>query len=389
MAIGNEAAICLDQQILTELRADFIEFIEFKDNESFTGFRKSTYIEGQENYKYSVYEQTRNALKHKSWVKEDIGTGKIQKCVADALKRRIRHDGRSVNNNLTDWRKQDDFSRQRKDNALEEALFRFYKSSDIKPKDAFDAFIREELPYQVIAYLFFIKDMKKFMPISQQRFDSIFIELGIPNFKTDRNRSWDNYATFNRIIEEVRAFLLPTFPDTTLLDAHSFLWIIGSQMKDENFVSSRLFTQPTTTTTTLHQEGILTGKVNDSLPAEENDDQEYYEGSEIFQLHRKKERSKALIKAAKTQRIKTDPKLCCEVCGFSFLEKYGELGQHFIEAHHLTPISELTEEKATTISELALVCANCHRMLHRKNAPTLDKLKSLIGQSLRDYKSND
>lgn len=370
---GTEQEIHPSQQLLSDFIADFSEFIEFKDNKPLSGFKSSSYIETQENYKYSVYEQTRDSLKNKSWQKEDIGTGKIQRCVADAIRRKIYHDGISVNNNLIDWRKQDDFSRQRKGSSLEEVLFRFYKSNDIKPKNAFEAFEREGLPYQVIAYLFFIKDIEKFMPISQQRFDGIFDELGIPDFITSRNCSWDNYVTFNGIIKEVRATLLPIFPDTTLLDAHSFLWIIGSQMKAESFIPSRLNAQPVTPK--LDEQNIITEV--EAAP-DDDEEQEYYEGSDVFQMHRRKERSKGLIKDAKANRLKSDSKLCCDVCGFSFLEIYGSLGEGFIEAHHIKPISQLTEETAITISELALVCANCHRMLHRKHAPTIDELKDLI-----------
>ena len=46
--------------------------------------------------------------------------------------------------------------------------------------------------------------------------------------------------------------------------------------------------------------------------------------------------------------------LCCEVCGFDFAARYGELGEGYIE------------EDTTTVDDLVLVCSNCHRMLHRK-----------------------
>jgi len=367
-----------DQQRMADLFADFLEFVEDKDKKSLTEFKLSPYIDEQENYKYSIYEQTRYSLKNKSWEKEDIGTGKIQKYVADAIKRQIYHNGLPDKHNLIDWRKKDDFSKRQKDSTLEEALFRFYKSNDIKPVNAFEAFEREGLPYQLIAYLFFIKDREKFMPISQRRFDSTFAELGLPDFVTDRNCSWANYSTFNDIIREVREFLLPEFPDTTLLDAHSFLWIIGDQMKEENFISTRQSASPATIQSL---EDIGTEESETLQSTEKDDEQEYYEGTEIFQLHKRKERNRRLIDNAKATRLKLDPRLCCEACGFSFMEKYGELGQGFIEAHHLTPISQLTEEKAITISELALVCANCHRMLHRKNAPTLAELKKLFEKS--------
>ena len=59
--------------------------------------------------------------------------------------------------------------------------------------------------------------------------------------------------------------------------------------------------------------------------------------------------------------------LRCACCGFDFYSTYGDVGKGFIEAHHTKPISELHENgEKTKIEDLALVCANCHRMLHRK-----------------------
>lgn len=114
------------------------------------------------------------------------------------------------------------------------------------------------------------------------------------------------------------------------------------------------------------------------LIAEEEDELAFPEGKEIFRLHISKERNKELIRAAKQKRLQTDTNLSCEVCGFSFVDKYGELGKGFIEAHHLFPISKLKEETKTKIEDLALVCSNCHRMLHRKRPwLELEELKTI------------
>lgn len=69
----------------------------------------------------------------------------------------------------------------------------------------------------------------------------------------------------------------------------------------------------------------------------------------------------------------------CYVCGFDFKEHYGELGDNFIEVHHLTPLSELKEEHITSpIEGMVPLCSNCHSMVHRTNPPVeIDKLKEL------------
>ena len=90
----------------------------------------------------------------------------------------------------------------------------------------------------------------------------------------------------------------------------------------------------------------------------------------------------SLIKQAKEQfKLTHNNKLFCEICSFNFEEKYGsELGQNFIEAHHLIPISELKDDDQTKIEDLIMVCSNCHRMIHRKRPWIANKseLKSIL-----------
>jgi 5-methylcytosine-specific restriction enzyme A len=86
-----------------------------------------------------------------------------------------------------------------------------------------------------------------------------------------------------------------------------------------------------------------------------------------YAYHRKIERNAKLPKIVKKLHGYT-----CEVCGFDFKEAYGELGYQYIEAHHKIPLSHLKPEKSISLSakaDFAVVCANCHRMLHRKDAP--------------------
>ncbi len=53
----------------------------------------------------------------------------------------------------------------------------------------------------------------------------------------------------------------------------------------------------------------------------------------------------------------------CKVCEFNFGQFYGELGEGFIEMHHLYPISK--GKRVSSVHDLIPVCANCHRMLHK------------------------
>jgi hypothetical protein len=91
------------------------------------------------------------------------------------------------------------------------------------------------------------------------------------------------------------------------------------------------------------------------------------EGKLKERLHKQRERNSSLIKEVKQKALKKYGKLECQCCGFDFEKKYGELGKEFIEAHHTKPLSELHEDGEETKKEdIALVCSNCHRMLHRR-----------------------
>jgi 5-methylcytosine-specific restriction enzyme A len=78
--------------------------------------------------------------------------------------------------------------------------------------------------------------------------------------------------------------------------------------------------------------------------------------------HKRIERNRKL--AAKVKRLQG---YSCKACGFNFQRTYGALGADFIEAHHLTPLSEL---KGDTVlldprRDFSVLCSNCHRMIHR------------------------
>jgi len=100
------------------------------------------------------------------------------------------------------------------------------------------------------------------------------------------------------------------------------------------------------------------------LPDE--DESEFPEGRERLHMHKARERSAAVVKQAKEIFLQKHGKFFCQACGFDFAEAYGSVGTGFIEAHHTIPVSQLKEGSSTKVTNIALVCANCHRMLHRR-----------------------
>lgn len=103
-----------------------------------------------------------------------------------------------------------------------------------------------------------------------------------------------------------------------------------------------------------------------SLPTSPlEDDGDGIEGRLLLSLHITRERNKTLVFKKKNLALKRHGFLACEVCDFVFSQKYGLLGDDFIECHHTIPVSTLSIEGKTHLKDLALVCSNCHRMLHR------------------------
>lgn len=116
--------------------------------------------------------------------------------------------------------------------------------------------------------------------------------------------------------------------------------------------------------------------------ANEDDESAFPEGRESYRLHRVLERDPSVSKAAKKKRLEQTGRLTCDVCGFDFVRIYGELGEGFIEAHHTKPVSRLDGKTKTKVTDLALVCSNCHRMLHRGQMLTIRELRRLVNSSL-------
>lgn len=106
----------------------------------------------------------------------------------------------------------------------------------------------------------------------------------------------------------------------------------------------------------------------------------FQEGKKRLIQHVRTERTRnsSLVREAKNLFREKYSKLYCEVCSFDFEVKYGQRGKDYIEAHHKTPISELEEETELTVDDLAMVCSNCHRMLHRSPWITVHELIEII-----------
>ena len=94
----------------------------------------------------------------------------------------------------------------------------------------------------------------------------------------------------------------------------------------------------------------------------EEDEYSSAEGKAVLRLHKYRERDPVLTKKAKETFIKENGGLFCTACGFNFQKKYGF---SYAEAHHKKPISKINTGEKTKVSDLGILCANCHRAVHR------------------------
>jgi 5-methylcytosine-specific restriction protein A len=114
---------------------------------------------------------------------------------------------------------------------------------------------------------------------------------------------------------------------------------------------------------------------------ETSETDEVLEGQVLYRFHKYRERNSKIVSKKKKSVLKSKGKLFCEVCEFDFHKTYGSIGYGFIECHHIKPISENTASE-TKFEDLALVCSNCHRMLHRKiSVLSIIQLKKIMEEN--------
>lgn len=104
------------------------------------------------------------------------------------------------------------------------------------------------------------------------------------------------------------------------------------------------------------------------------------EGKIYYRLHKGRERDTKIPIMKKQSVFESTGDLCCEVCEFSFYKTYGERGFMYAECHHKNPLADLKadHETSTKPEDLAIVCSNCHRIIHRQRPwLSIDEMKAL------------
>lgn len=219
------------QSLLTAFDAPFTRFDE-------------GLIAAWESYKPRVRAEALTRLGADSWTQDQVGSGTIVAKVIDAIE--IQATRGDLNNNMVYW--QNRFGHANRDHralieaattgtglqTLERLLFQLY-CTDRDEGALFDELSEATgAKYPLMAYLFFLKDMDRFMPIQPTGFDRVFVEIGL-DFRTLRNCTWENYGQFNGILNALRKPIadLANLDHVRLIDAHSLLWLFSTLLRKE------------------------------------------------------------------------------------------------------------------------------------------------------------
>ena len=218
--------------------------------------------------------------------------------------------------------------------------------------------------YSYVAYFFFLKNKDEYAPVRRKANTLRLQQIGVsPSCMDPCN--WKNYMVYMSIVKDIHQYLIDEGLDTTLLDAQSFLWMLWMIDKDTPEYEEK--TDPFETTVTI--------KLNS-----------YKEGKRVETYATKYERDPRVRK----EFLNHQPKpYRCEVCGMDFESVYGEIGKDVIEVHHKRPlfINGIEQDVLPNNEYLACLCANCHRIIHKKQSSimTVEELKSLV-QKNKDKK---
>lgn len=90
-------------------------------------------------------------------------------------------------------------------------------------------------------------------------------------------------------------------------------------------------------------------------------EEEFSEGRLLTSQHSRRERNPKLRRQLLDARWPAG--LSCDVCGLRRPQMRPELQEALFEGHHLLPLAEAAGQR-TTRSDMALLCACCHRVLH-------------------------
>ena len=332
----------------------FSSFVQYMDGQpGYISFRDiGGFLGREEDYKSRIAEEVRKELDFGNWKESWIGTGKI----ADFAKKAISKSGNLVNKNQQiDFKNRLDPQHPKYRQNAERVLFDIYRKPLCEEPAAFaNAVETFGAKYDTIAFLFFIKDDTRFLPISTGHFDKGFAALGI-DYTTSHRCGWENYQGFVDIIKEIREVMegvLPMKGTPRLIDAHSFVWVI----QEERFIE-------------------WSPDAAQSIQIEQTTE-EYIQGVVSGTGGRRSVTSTVFARSAEV--VKETKKRANGICQYCmqpapFIDKKGN---PYLEVHHVVWLSRGGEDNTTNTAAL---CPNCHTRMHILDRPEdIERLKTII-----------
>lgn len=188
--------------------------------------------------------------------------------------------------------------------------------------------------------------------------------------------------TNNSVIDKFIRQLKPDIQSALQFDSLLESWLLEDSKELQNIVQEH---KSDSNDESIVNNAFYKATEQDILLSEEfgfnANDIEFKEGKEKLKVHLIKEQNQHLIKLAKKSWL-NNGNIKCSICSFSFTDAYGEIGKGYIEAHHTMPVSELTANTIVKITDLAPVCSNCHRIIHRfRPWLSIKQMKNIINNS--------
>jgi Protein NO VEIN, C-terminal len=210
--------------------------------ESFVGFSNG-YLHESESYKEELREESLTILKTTEWGNDWIGKGEILRRIIQSFELEM--------NNLVDTRRKygpDSVPHSKMIQAIddgtniaiiEQTIFDLFRSRK-EQGNIFNQLVNLiGKQYSVIAFLFFLKNDRQYLPISTTNFEYAFKTLGC-DLTLSRNCSWDNYKSYLRIIFQVKdALEVSMNQNINLIDAHSFCWLLGYKNRYQEWLREK------------------------------------------------------------------------------------------------------------------------------------------------------
>ena len=300
---------------------------------------RNTFLGREENYKTRIAIKAQDALQYESWTEKWIDNGKILNCSARAM---------SCAENLVNKHQQIDFKNKLNDSdpqtklSLARVIYNIYKSKG--EKEEARAFVNAVAAfggkYDTIAYLFFIKDSSRFLPISTGHLERSLKSVGF-DYKLSGNCNWENYIGFLKIATDIRDLMAQTLPveEIRLIDAHSFLWVIGENDRPTDFLN-------------WSPDVIAMKEI-------ETEAEEHLEAEGLIQY--KRHSSYYYTRNTEVSRItKLRAGGICELCGKP-APFNDDNGDPYLESHHIIWLSRGGEDST---NNTAALCPNCHKKMH-------------------------